>query len=140
MSVRNPLGRAEAELAALRNELEEQRRANARQESRFRSATKAVYTLQRRNAQLAVALQQKSGVVARIKSGAMWTKEVTVLFEFCKRWQADDLPELFCRLLNYRLRTSDVRNEPMLLTLTDWEGACFDALRKAMYIASAIDR
>ena len=133
MSVRNPLGRAEAEVNSLRNELELLRHANARQESRFRCATKAVYTLQRRNAQLAVALQQKSGVVARIKSGAMWTKEVTVLFEFCKRWQADDLPELFCRLLNYRLRTSDVRNEPMLLTLTDREGACFDALRKAMY-------
>ena len=71
-------------------------------------------------------------MVSQISSDAMWSREVSVLLEFCARWAAqDDLPELCCRMLN-RLKTTDVRAEPLLLTLTDKQGPVFDKLRKAM--------
>ena len=76
---------------------------------------------------LLAAQQKRSGVVSQISSDAMWSREVSVLLEFCARWAAqDDLPELCCRMLN-RLKTTDVtRVEPQLLTLTHKQGPVFD--------------
>ena len=132
MSVRNPLGRAEAQVAQLTYDLADLRRELDRAVSRLKTATSTIWRLKRRNAVLLAAQQKRSGVVSQISSDAMWSREVSVLLEFCARWAAqDDLPELCCRMLN-RLKTTDVRAEPLLLTLTDKQGPVFDKLRKAM--------
>ena len=132
MSVRNPLGRAEAQVAQLTYDLADLRREFDRAVSRLKTATSTIWRLKRRNAVLLAAQQKRSGVVSQISSDAMWSREVSVLLEFCARWAAqDDLPELCCRMLN-RLKTTDVRAEPLLLTLTDKQGPVFDKLRKAM--------
>ena len=101
MSVRNPLGRAEAQVAQLKIEVAELRRELERSASRLKTATGENWRLKRRNAVLWAAQQKRSGVVAKICSQTMWSLEVTVLLEFCARWAVqDDLPELCCRMLN----------------------------------------
>ena len=86
MSVRNPLGRAEAQVAQLTNDLADLRREYNRAVSRLKTATGDNWRLKRRNAVLLAAQQKRSGVVSKISSDAMWSREVSVLLEFCARW------------------------------------------------------
>ena len=65
MSVRNPLGRAEAQVAQLTNDLADLRREFDRAVSRLKTATSDNWRLKRRNAQL-LAAQQKLGLTPAV--------------------------------------------------------------------------
>ena len=84
MSVRNPLGRAEAQVAQLTYDLADLRREFDRAVSRLKTATSTIWRLKRRNAVLLAAQQKRSGVVSQISSDAMWSREVSVLLEFLR--------------------------------------------------------
>ena len=65
MSVRNPLGRAEAQVAQLTNDLADLRREFDRAVSRLKTATSDNWRLKRRNAVL-LAAQQKFGLTPAV--------------------------------------------------------------------------
>ena len=67
--------------------------------SRLKSVESQMWALRRRNAVLAAAQENRTCKVGSIASPPMLSKQVSVLDKFCARWQLDDLPELFLRLL-----------------------------------------
>ena len=119
------------ETRLLRRRVQEREQANlelkselADVERRRRHLAGMVFRLQRRNAVLSAAAEQRSGAVSFLKKGSgLWSRQVHILSTMLARWHVDNVVELCLKTLYFMRNEAGTR---LGLTLHLYSGGLVD--------------